>query len=298
MDRIQAMQVFLRVVETNSFNKAAETLSMAPSSVTSIVKNLESHLQVRLLHRTTRSLSLTPEGERYYQRSRDILQAIDDSESDLQHRASSPKGRLRVDMPGSVARALVLPRLKEFFALYPEIQLMIGMNDRPMDLVQEGIDCVLRTGELRDSSLVARRLGTFQWITCGAPSYFEQRGVPASVDALGEHQAVHYFSGSTGRITDFHFQQNGQEVAVPMQGQVSVNDTDAYIDCCLQGYGLIQLAAYLVRPHLASGALREVLSEGRRAPVPVSLVYPHNRHVSPVVRAFIDWMTTICSDLS
>ncbi|MBB5606398.1 MULTISPECIES: LysR family transcriptional regulator [unclassified Janthinobacterium] len=298
MDRIQAMQVFLRVVETNSFNKAAETLSMAPSSVTSIIKSLESHLQVRLLHRTTRSLSLTPEGERYYQRSRDILQAIDDTESDLQHRASRPRGRLRVDMPGTVARALVLPRLKEFFALYPDIHLMLGMNDRPMDLVQEGIDCVLRTGELRDSSLVARRLGAFQWITCGAPAYFEAHGEPQSVDQLREHQAVQYFSGSTGRISEFHFLQDGKEIAVPMAGQVAVNDTDSYIDCCLHGYGLIQLAAHLVREDLASGKLREVLAGGRRAPVPISLVYPHNRHLSPAVRVFTDWLLDICTDLA
>jgi len=298
MDRIQAMQVFLRVVETNSFNKAAETLSMAPSSVTSIIKSLESHLQVRLLHRTTRSLSLTPEGERYYQRSRDILQAIDDTESDLQHRASRPRGRLRVDMPGTVARALVLPRLQEFFALYPDIELMLGMNDRPMDLVHEGIDCVLRTGELRDSSLVARRLGAFQWITCGAPAYFAAHGVPQSIDELGEHQAVQYFSGSTGRISEFHFLQDGQEIAVPMAGQVAVNDTDSYIHCCLHGYGLIQLAGHLVREDLASGKLREVLASGRRAPVPVSLVYPHNRHLSPAVRVFTDWMVDVCAGMA
>lgn len=298
MDRIQAMQVFLRVVEANSFNKAAETLSIAPSSVTSIIKSLESHLQVRLLHRTTRSLSLTPEGERYYQRSRDILQAINDTESDLLNRSSKPRGRLRVDMPGAVGRALVLPHLKAFFALYPDIQLMLGMNDRPMDMVQEGIDCVLRTGELRDSSLVARRLGCFQWITCGAPAYFERQGVPQSIEALREHQAVQYFSGSTGRISEFHFLQDGKEIAVPMSGQVSVNDTDSYIQCCLHGYGLIQLAAHLVSGYLASGELREVLPDGRRVPVPVSLVYPHNRNLSPAVRVFTDWMVTICADLA
>ena len=298
MDRIQAMQVFLRVVETNSFSKAAETLSMAPSSVTSIIKSLENHLQVRLLHRTTRSLSLTPEGERYYQRSRDILQAIDDTESDLQHRTSRPKGRLRIDMPGTVARALVLPRLQEFFALYPDIQLMLGMNDRPMDLVHEGMDCVLRTGELRDSSLVARRLCSFQWITCGAPAYFEEQGVPQSIADLRRHQAVQYFSGSTGRTSEFHFLQDGKEIAVPMAGQLAVNDTDSYIHCCLHGYGLIQLAAYLVREELASGKLREVLAEGRRVPVPVSFVYPHNRHLSPAVRVFSDWMVGICADLA
>lgn len=291
------MQVFLRVVEANSFNKAAETLSMAPSSVTSIVKSLESHLQVRLLHRTTRSLSLTPEGERYYQRSRDILQAIDDTESDLQHRSSRPRGRLRVDMPGAVARALVLPRLQEFFALYPDIQLMLGMNDRPMDLVQEGIDCVLRTGQLRDSGLVARRLGAFQWITCGAPAYFERHGVPQGVGELHAHQAVQYFSGSTGRIAEFHFLQDGKEIAVPLTGQVAVNDTDSYIRCCLHGHGLIQLASHLVREELASGRLREVLAGARRAPVPVSLVYPHNRHLSPAVRVFTDWLVDICAEL-
>lgn len=298
MDRIQAMQVFLRVVETNSFSKAAETLSMAPSSVTSIIKSLERHLQVRLLQRTTRSLSLTPEGERYYQRSRDILQAIDDTESDLLNRASRPRGRLRVDMPGTVGRALVLPHLHEFFALYPDIHLMLGMNDRPLDLVQEGIDCVLRTGELRDSSMVARRLGSFQWITCGAPAYFERRGVPQTIDTLDEHQAVQYFSGTTGRTSEFHFLQDGKEVTVPMSGQVSVNDTDSYIHCCLHGYGLIQLARYLVADHLASGQLREVLADGRQAPTPVSLLYPHNRNLSPTVRVFTDWMVTICRDLS
>ncbi|MES2260340.1 MAG: LysR family transcriptional regulator [Pseudomonadota bacterium] len=298
MDRIQAMQVFMRVVETNSFVKAAETLSMPPSSVTSIIKNLESYLQVRLLQRTTRSLSLTPDGARYYQDSRDILQRIDETEADLKNHTSRPKGRLRVDMPGSIGRALIVPRLKEFFELYPDVQLMIGVNDRPLDLIQEGIDCVIRSGELRDSSLVARRLGSVQWITCGAPSYFAQYGVPLVPDDLAQHRAVQYFSASTGRAWDFRFLHNGVELVVPMQGNVAVNDTEAYIDCSVQGFGLVQLAGFIVRPYLESGQLKEVLGAARQAPVPISLVYPNKRHLSPAVRAFADWTMSICANLA
>lgn len=292
------MQVFLRVVETNSFVKAAETLSMAPSSVTSIIKNLESYLQVRLLQRTTRSLSLTPDGERYYQDSLDILRRIAQTEADLKQQTSRPKGRLRVDMPGSIGRSLILPRLKEFVDLYPDVQLMLGMNDRSWDLIHEGIDCVIRSGELRDSSLVARRLGSFQWITCGAPSYFAQYGVPLLPENLAQHRAVQYFSASTGRAWDFRFLQNGIELAVPMQGNVAVNDTEAYIDCCVQGFGLVQLAGFIVQPYLESGQLKEVLGAARQAPIPLSLVYPNQRHLSPAVRAFTDWTMSICASLA
>ncbi|MFJ2988057.1 LysR family transcriptional regulator [Collimonas sp. NPDC087041] len=297
MDRIQAMQVFLRVVETGSFTKAAETLSMAPSSVTSIVKNLEEYLQVRLLQRTTRSISLTPDGERYHQRCRGILQTIEEAEAELHGKDRLPRGRLRVDMPGSVARALLFPRIKEFHERFPEIDLMIGLNDKPVDLVQEGVDCVIRTGELRDSALIARRLGSFRWITCGAPSYFEQHGVPLTLEDLVRHRAVHYFSSSTGRTWDFRFLREQAEVIVPMEGTVAVNDTEGYIQCSLQGLGLIQLAEYLVVPLLESGHLVEVLAENRRPLVSLSLVYPNTRHLSPVVRAFIDWMTHICAEI-
>ncbi|MGG2424779.1 LysR family transcriptional regulator, partial [Ralstonia pseudosolanacearum] len=178
MDRIQAMQVFVRVVESGSFARAAETLAMPASSVTSLVKSLERHLQVRLLNRTTRSLSLTPEGEQYVARCREILSLIEDAETSLNGSMDHPQGRLRVDMPGGIAHALIYPNLQDFRDRYPGIYLMIGVNDRQIDLIQEGVDCVIRAGKLSDSTLVARPLGALRWITCAAPMYLQQNGPP------------------------------------------------------------------------------------------------------------------------
>ncbi|WP_264080773.1 LysR family transcriptional regulator [Paracidovorax avenae] len=196
MDRVQAMQVFLRVVESGSFVRAAETSGLPASSVTSIVKRLEKHLQTRLLNRSTRSISLTPEGERYLHRCREILDLIYETESGLRP-AERPRGRLRVDMPSGIAHALVLPHLGDFQQRYPDIHLLIGVNDRQVDLIQEGVDCVIRTGALNDSTLIARRLGALRWITCAAPSYFKENGTPDSLEDLQRHRAVHYFSSTT-----------------------------------------------------------------------------------------------------
>lgn len=178
MDRIQAMQVFLRVAEAGSFVRAAETMSLPSSTVTSTIKNLEKYLQVRLLNRTTRRVSLTPEGLQYLGQCREILALIEQSESSLTDSVRRPQGRLRVDMPGGIAHFIVMPNLKDFFRLYPDIYLMIGVSDRQVDLVQEGVDCVIRTGELTDSTLVARQLGRFRWITCASPDYLRKFGIP------------------------------------------------------------------------------------------------------------------------
>ena len=288
MDRVQAMQVFLRVVEGRSFVRAAESLGLPASSVTGIVKKLEQHLQTRLLNRSTRNLSLTPEGERYFYRCRDILDLIDDTESSLRS-AERPQGRLRVDMPGGIAHALVLPQLAQFQRRYPDIHLMIGVNDRQVDLIQEGVDCVIRTGSLDDSALVARRLGELRWITCASPSYLQERGIPEALDDLRLHRAVHYFSSTTRRGSELHFVQQGVNVAIPVAGAMAVNETGLYIKLGLQGLGLIQLPEALVTDHLQAGELIEVLAGRRPPPVPVSLLYPHHAFLSPAMRAFIDW---------
>ncbi|WP_355646202.1 LysR family transcriptional regulator [Janthinobacterium lividum] len=225
MDRVQAMQVFLRVVESRSFVRAAQTLALPASSVTAIIKRLEKHLQTRLLNRSTRNLSLTPEGERYFHRCREILDLIADTEASLQGSSDRPQGRLRVDMPGGIAHAVILPQLAQFQQRYPDIYLMIGVNDRQVDLIQEGVDCVIRTGSLEDSTLVARRLGELRWITCAAPSYLAEHGVPATLEDLPGHRAVHYFSSTARRGSDLHFIENGIRVAVPLPGTVAVNET-------------------------------------------------------------------------
>jgi LysR family transcriptional regulator for bpeEF and oprC len=293
MDRLQAMQVFMRVVETNSFSKAAETLSLAPSSVTSIIKNLEAFLDVRLLQRTTRRLNLTADGTEYFDRCRQILHLIEETEASLHSATRQPKGRLRIDMPGSIGRMIVLPKLAEFEKRYPDIELMIGLTDRPVDLIQEGIDCVIRTGALADSSLVAKRIGLLHWVTCATPEYLQFHGEPKSIEELNKHHAVNYFSSGTGRVMPFNFRIDGKDTPIQMSGNIAVNQSEAYLACGLEGLGLLQLSAYNVIPHLASGRLVSVLKDIQASPLPVSLMFPHNRHLSPTVRAFVDWASEV-----
>lgn len=293
MDRFQAMQVFTRVVEANSFTLAADNLGLPRSTVTTTIQSLERTLQVRLLNRTTRRISLTPDGASYYERCLQILADLEDAESSFRDGNRIPRGRLRIDVPPSIGRLILVPALCEFHTLYPDIELALGMSDRPVDLVQEAVDCVIRVGELEDSSLVAKRIGTFESVTCAAPSYLANHGEPQSIASLVDHKAVHYFSGRTGRIIDWSFMMDGRATDVAVKGVVSVNDAEAYVTCGLKGFGLIQPAHYMVAEHLQSGALREVLSHIKPPSLPISVVYLHNRHLSPKVRVFVDWISEL-----
>ncbi|MFL9996785.1 transcriptional regulator, LysR family [Burkholderia sp. GAS332] len=293
MDRLQAMQVFTRVVDTNSFTRAAETLDLPRASVTTIIQNLEAFLGTRLMHRTTRRLSLTPDGAAYYERCVRILADVEETEASFQSGNKKPHGKLRIDMPGSIGRLLVIPSLCEFHTRYPDIDLQLGLTDRPVDLLQEGVDCVVRVGALQDSSLVARRIGLFEGVTCAAPDYIERAGMPTSLEDLENHKAVNYFSSRTGRTIDWAFMVDGKEIEVKMKGIVSVNDADAYVTCGLEGFGLIQPALFMVLPHLRSGQLVEVLPALKPLPMPISAVYPHSRHLSPKVRVFVDWIAEL-----
>ncbi|ACD18905.1 MULTISPECIES: LysR family transcriptional regulator [Paraburkholderia] len=293
MDRLQAMQVFTRVVDTNSFTRAAETLDLPRASVTTIIQNLEAFLGTRLMHRTTRRLSLTPDGAAYYERCVRILADVEETEASFQSGNKKPHGKLRIDMPGSIGRLLVIPSLCEFHTRYPDIDLQLGLTDRPVDLLQEGVDCVVRVGALQDSSLVARRIGLFEGVTCAAPDYIERAGMPTSLEDLENHKAVNYFSSRTGRTLDWAFLVDGKEIEVKMKSIVSVNDADAYVTCGLEGFGLIQPALFMVLPHLRSGQLVEVLPELKPLPMPISAVYPHSRHLSPKVRVFVDWIAEL-----
>jgi LysR family transcriptional regulator for bpeEF and oprC len=208
-----------------------------------------------------------------------------------------PQARLRVDMPGGIAHAVILSQLEQFQQRYPDIYLMIGVNDRQVDLIQDGVDCVIRTGRLHDSTLVARRLGDLRWITCAAPSYLDEKGIPEELEDLRRHRAVHYFSSTTRRDGELHFVEGGDSVTVPVPGTVAVNETGLYIKLGLDGVGLMQLAEILVADHLRSGKLVEVLPNMRPAPVPISLVYPHHRFLSPAMRAFADWTAELFSNV-
>lgn len=290
MDRLNAMQVFTRIVDTNSFSKAADTLNIPRASVTTALQNLEAFLGVRLLQRTTRRLHLTPDGAAYYERCVRILADIEETEATFLDGGKRPHGRLRIDVPASLGRLILVPVLSDFRSRYPEIDLVIGLGDKPVDLIQEGVDCVIRVGTLEDSSLVARRIGVMQQVTCATPQYFERYGEPKTLEDLERHVAVNYFSSRTGRVLDPDFIIDGEIVSVKMKSTVAVNDAEAYLQCGLEGFGLIQPARLMALPHLDSGALKEIFPQWRPQPMPISAVYPHNRHLSPKVRVFVDWI--------
>ncbi|SAK78729.1 LysR family transcriptional regulator [Caballeronia arationis] len=289
MDRLQAMQVFTRVVDTNSFSRAADTLNLPRASVTTIIQNLEAFLNVRLLQRTTRRLNLTPDGAAYYERCVRILADIEEAEGSFATSAKGPRGKLRVDMPGAIGRNIVMPAMCEFHTRYPDIELMVGFGDKPVDLIQEGVDCVIRVGTLQDSSLVARRIGVFQGLTAAAPQYLERHGVPKTIEDLEHHTAVNYFSSRTGRVIDMDFVVDEKTVEVKMRGMIAVNDAEAYLSCGVKGVGLIQVPRFMALPFLQTGELVEVLPQWKPLPMPISAVYPHNRHLSQKVRVFVDW---------
>lgn len=294
MDKLQAMQVFMHVVDLNGFARAADMLGLPRATVTTIIQGLEAHLGTRLLQRTTRRLSLTADGEVFYGRAQRILAEVEETEAAFIDGKRRPSGRLHVDMPTSIGRQVVIPALRAFHDLYPDIELKLGMNDRQIDLVQEGVDCVLRVGDLADSSLVARRLGSLSRLTCASPAYLERFGTPFSLDDLARHRAVQYFSPNFGnRAYPLDFVKDGVNVEVPMKGIVAVNDGDAYVSCGVEGYGLLQPGLFMVLGQLDRGELVEVLAQHRPQPSPISAVYPQNRQPSPKVRLFIDWVVSL-----
>lgn len=294
MDRLQAMQVFARVVEAHSFSKAADSLAMPASSVTRAMKELETYLGVRLLQRTTRHISLTPDGSLYYDHCRRLLADIEAVESSFPGSAGRPRGKLRVDMTSSFARLFVLPAVKEFQAEYPDVELTLTLGDRTIDLVQEGVDCVIRAGVPQDSTLlVARRIAGFEWVTCASPSYIEEYGEPKSLDDLQHHHAVGFLSTRSSRNAHWSFVIDGEEHAAHVQERITVNDTDAYVTSGLEGLGLIRAASYMVLPHLRNGQLRQVLPDLKAPTVPLSVMYPRNRYLSPTVRAFTEWIARL-----
>ncbi|CAG4915367.1 LysR family transcriptional regulator [Paraburkholderia gardini] len=293
IDRIQAMRTFIRIVDTNSFTRAAQSLDMPRATVTTLVQNLEALLGTQLLVRTTRRLSLTVEGAAYYERCAQILADIDEMEASLHQATDRLSGRLRVEMPGTVATALVLPALDDFHTRYPNVDLTIGVSNRTVDLVGEAVDCSIQLGELPDSGLAARRLGMLEHVTCASPAYLERYGMPASLDDFDHHVAVNCMSAHNGRAVDFDFEVGGNALNVKVDGFVKVTDELAYLTCGLRGLGMIQPARIAAQPYLDSGQLREVLPQWKPSSMPVSVAYVKNRQVSPRVRAFVDWLADL-----
>jgi LysR family transcriptional regulator for bpeEF and oprC len=293
MDLFFAMKVFTRVVESNSFTRAADTLHIPKASATIVIQQLEAHLKIRLLQRTTRSLGLTPDGAAYYQRCVRILADIEEAEHTLVAKADTPRGTLRIDMPTSLGKLLVLPELYAFHQRYPDIELMVGFGDKPVDLIQDSVDCVIRVGELPTSNMVARRIGFYRPVTVASPDYLARHGMPTALDELKTHVAINFFWGRHGKRMNFSFTVGDQVVETLLQGNLAVNDTDVWMQSCLRGLGIIQAPRFMAAPYLASGELVEVLNTYIPPPLPISVVYPQNRHLSPTVRVFVDWIAEL-----
>ncbi|WP_445288420.1 LysR family transcriptional regulator [Variovorax atrisoli] len=296
MDRIELLQVFVRVAETGSFTRAADRLGLPRASVTTAVQQLETRLGTRLLHRTTRRVGLTPDGEATLERARALVADMDDMEQQFLPARGQVSGRLKVDVPSRIARLLIAPALPDFFERHPAIELELGSTDRAVDLVLEGIDCALRVGPLTSSSLVARPLGHFALINCASPAYLERHGTPRTPADLPEHLAVNYASPTSGRAAPWEWLSDGEIATLRMRSQVAANNAETYIACALAGLGLIQIPAYDVREHLAAGELVEVLPDARAEPLPVQLVYPHRRNLSRRMQAFAGWLETVLAD--
>jgi DNA-binding transcriptional LysR family regulator len=282
------MRVFTRVVERRSFTLAAEDLGLPRSTVTDAVKQLEARLGVQLLQRTTRHVSPTHDGEAYHRRCLALIADLEDAEAAFG--GAKPKGLLRVDVHGTLARHFVLPRLPDFLAEYPAIELYMSEGDRLVDPVREGIDCVLRVGDLQDSDMVARRVAMLTEITCAAPAYIDRFGMPASVDALDGHRMVGFRSSATAALLPLEFVRDGVVRNIHLPAAVAVDGAETLVAAGRLGLGLIQVPRYHIESDLESGTLVAVLPDDPPSPTPVSLLYPRNRQLSPRVRVFIDWL--------
>lgn len=296
MDRLRAMEVFTKVVETGSFTAAAHALRIPRATATTLVQALEARLQLRLLHRTTRRVAPSAEGAVFYEEASRLLRDLEALEAGLGDASVGPRGRVRVDVPAAAGRHLIAPALPQFFARFPEVTVELGSGDRPVDLLGEGLDCVIRGGELHDESLVARKLGELPVLTFASPAYLRERGAPTRPDDLGDHVFVGFFSPRTGRVFDVDF-AGDVDVALPPPHRVAANDTETWVALAVAGLGLLQAPCGKgIRAHALAGELAPVLTGWRSEPLPVYAMYPRSRRLPARTRAFVDWVAELFAE--
>jgi len=293
MDRFDAMRLFIRLVERQSFTAAAADLGIPRSTASEVLRGLEARLGARLLDRTTRHVTPTLDGEDYYRRCVAILAEVEEAEAAM--RDAQPRGLLRIDAHPLLTRTFILPHLPDFLARYPQLDLQIGQGDRLVDLVREGIDCVIRSGEPDDSGMILRRLGTVAEITVASPAYLARHGMPAAPDRLDGHQMVAFISSRTGDVLPLEFSVAGGLRHIALPSRVRVNNSDTMAELARLGFGLAQAPRYRFADDLASGVLVEVLADYPPSPTPLSALYPQNRQLALRLRVFLDWISGIFS---
>jgi LysR family transcriptional regulator for bpeEF and oprC len=293
MDKLQAMEVFVRVVETGGITRAADSLHMPKATAATLIQKLEAVLGVKLLNRTTRRVSVTPDGAAYYDRCVSILAEVRETEELLGKQQSTPRGRVRVDVPTLMARSVFVPALPKFFERYPEIELALASNERRADLIEEGIDCAVWSGEIEESSLVARRVGFLYFATCAAPSYLAAHGQPRHPDDLAQHRCINHFSPRGGKTAEWVFSKDGTRVQTSLRGNIALEDENSYVAAAEAGLGIAQIPAFVLKDAMERGTLELVLGDWFPDPSPLYVVYPQNRHLSNTVRVFVDWVAEL-----
>ncbi|MFC7287282.1 LysR substrate-binding domain-containing protein [Herminiimonas glaciei] len=294
MDQFLAVRAFTAVVETGSFVKAANALELPRNTVTKLVQALEAHLRVKLLNRTTRRVSTTNDGTAYYERMARLVDEWQEVDLAIGSAQSNPRGKLRVDMGATIATMLVIPALPEFQQRYPDLQIDIGVSDRPVDLLGDRVDCVVRGGIITDPSLIARQIGVMPLLTTASPAYLRKHGVPEHPSDLeNDHLLIRYFFAGSGRKLPIELTQGNERIHVNGRHFLGINDTNAMLAAALAGLGIMHSPGFMVKPHIASGLLVPLLSDWKADSIPLSIVYAPNRHLSTRVRVFVDWMVEL-----
>ena len=291
------MLIFTRVAELASFTQAADALGLPKASVSTAVQQLEAELGTRLLHRTTRKVQPTQDGQAFYERCKDLLADVDEVQTMFQQQGvQNLRGRVRIDMSTGMARHAVIPRLPELLAQHPLLELEISSTERRVDVVREGFDCVLRVGPVVDTSLIARPLPPLRMVNVVSPAYLQAHGTPRTLADLSSHHLVHYASTLGAKPGGFDYSESGQTLSLPMQGAITVNNADAYTAACLAGLSIIQAPAVGVHLLLTQGLLVEVLPQHVAPPMPQTLLYANRRNLSKRVRVVMDWMAEVVGD--
>lgn len=291
--RIDALRMFMRISELGSFTRAAESLGAPKATLSQAIRQLEEEIGATLLYRTTRRVSLTHDGEAFYERCRDLLSDVDELGSMFHAAPGQETGRVRVDMPVSMAGSTIIPRLPEFLAANPGLSVELSCTDRMVDVVREGFDCVIRVGARTDSGLIARQLGVMEMANVASPAYLKVHGTPRKLEDLARHRMVHYVAQLGAKPFGFEYLDGDVYRTQAVAGVLTVNNTIAFQAAALAGLGIIQAPRMGVVSSLRAGLLVELLKSLKPEPLPVAIVYPQRRHLARRVRLFMDWAAEV-----
>jgi LysR family transcriptional regulator, regulator for bpeEF and oprC len=298
MDKLKSLMIFMRSAQSGSFSEAARQLGMAPSAVSRAVLRLEDELGVRLLQRTTRSLTLTEEGDRFYQRCQQISEDLKEAELEVKQSQSVPTGTLRLDLSFTFGKLHIAPALLRFAAQYPELKLNVSFNDRLLDLIETGIDATVRIGMSSDSGLIMHHLATTRYVTCASPQYLAQHGTPTTPIELLEHRCVNFIYPQTRREYSWQFEQDGKAIDLAVDSCLRFDNSEVILESVIEGAGVVQLPKFIAANAIARGDLQPILqSYATRIGLPIAVLYPQKRYLSAKVRVFVEFMTELAAAL-